>query len=81
MKEKKSKVKYEDDGHTIYNMDVDGMPKRYTHKKDDSNKIYLEPKEKFRVIMMAFLHYLPMILCAIIAFTLTMILIYFWLRN
>lgn len=33
---KNKKEKYVDDGHTIYNMDVDGMPHRKRHNNDDN---------------------------------------------
>ena len=37
MKQKKIKREYVDDGHTIYNMDVDGMPHRRVQSKDGLN--------------------------------------------
>ena len=42
--QKKKKQKFIDDGRTIYNMDVDGMPHR--RKKEDPNGVYLTKKER-----------------------------------
>ena len=35
--EKKIKPKYIDDGHTIYNMDVDGMPNKRPKNNEDNH--------------------------------------------
>lgn len=71
------KEKYHDDGHTIYNMDVEGMPHRRVNNK---NGISVTKEEKKALMRAAFLHYIPIILCVIAAFSLTMLLIYFWLH-
>ena len=76
-KEKKKKQKYVDDGHTIYNMDVDGMPHRTTKNKDG---IYLTKEEKKAMIKSAMEHYLPILFGVLLCFGITILLIYFWLK-
>lgn len=74
---KKKKVEYIDDGHTIYNMNVDGMPGyRPTNEKKD---IYITKEEKRLLIKSAFRHYLPIVFGTIFCFFLAMLLIYWWL--
>lgn len=74
---KKKKEKYIDDGHTIYNMDVDGMPHRKFHKKEG---IELTTKERRAMQKAALLHYLPILFGVIICFTIAILLIYLWLN-
>ena len=76
MSERKNKVEYIDDGHTIYNMDVDGLPNRVIKNKSG---IYLTKKEQRAAIRGAFAHYLPPLLISILCFSIVMILIYLWL--
>ncbi len=76
MKNKKEKKEYVDDGHTIYNMDVDGM----RHRRIKSGNVYLTKKEKRAAMLAAFMHYGPIFLGVIACFTLAMLLIYFWLK-
>lgn len=73
---KKIKKEYVDDGHTIYNMDVDGMP----HRIKQSDNIGLTKKERKAMIKAAFAHYIPIFLGVIICFLLTMFIIYLWLN-
>ena len=74
MKERKpKKQKYVDDGHTIYSMaGLDGYPE----KKDRPS---LNRKERWAMIRAALAHYLPVLFLVIGAFTLTGLLLYFWL--
>lgn len=78
MKEKKTKQKYIDDGHTVYNMDVDGMPHRIV--KNDSG-IKLTKAERRAAIAAAFLHFLPILLGVMICFSIAMLVIYLWLHE
>ena len=71
------KRQFIDDGHTVYNMDVDGMPHRRIKNKDGIN---LTKKERKAVIIAALAHYLPYVIGAIVCFGLAMILLYFWLQ-
>ncbi len=73
----KNKKKYIDDGHTIYNMNVDGMPNR---KIKNSENISLTKKERRALIKAALLHYLPILLGVIICFSIAILIIYFWLN-
>ena len=77
-KEKKEKQKFIDDGRTIYNMDVDGMPHR--RKKEDPNGVYLTKKERKAAIIAAILHFMPILFGVILCFTIVMVLLYFWLK-
>lgn len=74
---KKEKDKFIDDGHTIYNMDIDGMPKRSSNK---GTGIELTRKERRALIIAAFLHFIPILIGIVLCFILTMLIIYFWLR-
>ena len=73
---KKNKQEYIDDGHTIYNMDIDGMPNRIVQNK---SCIYLSKSERRAAILGAFAHYLPILLFTILSFGLVMLLILLWL--
>ena len=77
-KEKKKKQKFIDDGRTIYNMDVDGMPHR--RKKEDPNGVYLTKKERKAAIIAAIHHFMPILFGVILCFTIVMVLRYFWLK-
>lgn len=73
---KKKKNQYIDDGHTIYNMDVDGMPGR----KEKKGNISLTRKEKRALIGAALQYYFPIFLLILFCFFLAGLLIYFWLK-
>lgn len=74
---KEKKERFEDDGRTIYNMDVDGMPHRVKHS---GNGVSLTRKEKKAAIIAALLHYMPIVFLVIVCFGLAMLFIYFWLK-
>ncbi len=78
MRKKDKKNKYIDDGHTIYNMDVDGMPHRRSKPKD--NGLDLTKEERKAIIKAALSHYLPILFGIILCFGLAMVIIYFWLK-
>jgi len=74
----KEKKKYVDDGHTIYNMDVDA---KWSKSRFESKKtIYVSKEEKRALIKAAFLAYFPKLLIVLIGFGLAIVLIYFWLK-
>lgn len=73
---KKTNKDFYDDGHTVYNMDVDGMPHRNFKNKSD---IILTKKERKAMIMAAITHYIPIVIGVIMCFLVTMIILYFWL--
>lgn len=79
-KNKKKKEKYVDDGHTIYNMDIDGFKWHDRNVKKNLNQ-HIDKKEKWHLIKAAYKAYLPAMICTILAFCLTIILIYFWLKH
>lgn len=70
------KEKYIDDGHTIYNMDVEGLPNRIEKRPS----IGLTKKERKAMIKAAFQRYLPMLFMVIACFGIAMLLIYLWLN-
>ncbi len=78
MSKEKKKRKYVDDGHTIYNMDVDGF-KWHDKKKKNKDHLDLNKKERFAMLKAAFAVYLPKLLIILLGFTLAIILLYFWL--
>ena len=75
----KNKTKYkEDDGHTIYNMNIDGMP---GYKKPSANDSYVIKKEKRAMIKACYRVYFIPLLILIIGFILALVLLYFlWLN-
>ena len=75
----KEKIKYkEDDGHTIYNMNVDGMKGYKSEKKIET---YVTKKEKHAMIKAAYKVYFVPLFIIILGFTVALLLIYFlWLK-
>lgn len=81
MKNKKEKKpKYVDDGHTVYNMDIEGFKwhDRKKNKKADNLKITF--RERWAMIRAAFSIYAPIFLIVIAAFSLAIFLMYLWLH-
>lgn len=76
----KKKEKYVDDGHTIYNMNVEGM-RGYQKKVENKNNIYINKNEKHAMIKAAFLAYLPKVLIMLICFGIAALLLYLWLMH
>ncbi len=83
-KNKKKKEQFHDDGRTISNMNVEGMPwyepehirkNRESLKQDAPTR-----KEKWAMIRARFAATLPFFLCVLGAFTLTFILLWLWLK-
>lgn len=83
-RKKKKKEYADDDGRTIANMNVDGMPwyqpnkEEADEKKKQMEELKITKKEKRAMIMGAYLAYLPMFLIILAAFTIIMLLLYFW---
>ena len=75
-KDKKKKEKYIDDGHTIYNMNVEGMR---GYKKPSTDE-YIDKSEKRVLIKAALLAWLPKLFLVLLGFTLAFVLLYFWLK-
>ncbi len=84
-KKRKKKEYADDDGRTIANMNVDGMPWYNPNKEENDEKkkrmeeLKITRKEKRAMILGAYLAYLPMFLTAIAAFVIVMLLIALWL--
>ncbi len=78
-KEKKKKPRYEDDGHTVVDMNIEGTS-WYRGKNYDPNVPKLTRKEKRAVFKGAFLSMLPAFLCTLAGFGLAILLIVLWLR-
>ena len=70
------KEKYIDDGHTIYNMDVEGLPNRIEKRPS----IGLTKKERKAMIKAAFQRYLPMLIMVIACYGIEMLLLYLCLN-
>ncbi len=76
---KKDKEEFIDDGRTIANMDIEGMP----HRKDDPNrkKEYdITKEEKRQLIGASYKAMLPVLLCGLLGMGLAMLLIMLWLH-
>lgn len=76
-KEKSKKPEYVDDGHTVYNMDIDGF--RWHDRKKAKNN-YVDKDEKKELVKAAYKAYLPMLLLILAAFIVTALLLYLWLK-
>lgn len=76
---KKEKQKYIDDGHTIYNMDVDGF-KWHDKKVSKDKQINVTKKERNALIKAAYLAFIPKFLIILLAFGLAIFLVYLWLN-
>ena len=75
MKNKTSYKNYIDDGHKIYDMDVDGLPNRI--KKEN---IYLNRRERKAVIKAAMARFFPLYLAVVACFVIAVLLVYLWLK-
>ena len=73
---KDAKEKFIDDGHTIYDMNVDA---KWNTRREKEQSVYVSKEEKRTLILAAFKTYFPQILLIIGCFAATMILIFLWL--
>lgn len=85
MKQTKNKKEdFVDDGRVIAPMDIDGMPKRFTipeKKKVVRQKEYdVTKSEKKQLIIAAYKAFLPVLICGLVSFLITMLLIWLWLK-
>ncbi len=72
----KTKTKYVDDGHTVY--DMSGLSDKGIGR-DKNDGIGLSGKEKWAAIKAAVICYLPALIIALAGFGAAMLIIYFWL--
>lgn len=83
-KEKKKPIEPEDDGRTIVNMNVDGMPwyqpNRPERKKKGHDPDKPTRRELFAMIKAAYLTMLPYVLVALGALVLAFLVAMLWLR-
>lgn len=84
-KEKIKKVTYEDDGSTIADMNVEGLPWYQSEKHIKAKKklmnLNLSPRERRAIVKGAFLAYLPVFLAILLAFVGTYLLILLWMKS
>ena len=77
----KKKEVYYDDGRTIVNMNVEGMPwynpNRSERKKKDKDKPRF--KERMAMVFGAYRAFLPFVLATVIAFGIVAVILYLWL--
>ncbi len=78
MKKNKKKDEFIDDGRTIANMDVEGLPHRYDPNRKREYDVTKE--EKRQLIGASYKAMLPMLLCGLIGMGLAMLLIMLWLH-
>jgi len=82
MFKRKKKTYADDDGRTIVDMNVEGMP---WYRPDTGKKVNDEDKptrkEIFAMIRAGFRAYLPMFLSILAGFGLCAVLLYFWLNG
>lgn len=82
---KKDKQTFEDDGRTISNMNVEGMPGYDPHRekkentKKQMNELRISRKERWAMIWGAYKAYMPLLLAMLAGFGIVMALIAFWL--
>ncbi|MBR2975197.1 MAG: hypothetical protein IKC47_05595 [Clostridia bacterium] len=80
---KKKKEPFYDDGRTIADMNVEGMPwynPNRTEKKDKNSKDNPTRREKRAMIWGAYKAHLPVLLVSICSFSLVAVLLYLWLQ-
>ena len=76
-KNKNEKKEYIDDGHTIYDMNVDAD----WNTRSDNKKVIPVPKDDQRaLIKAAFIAYTPKLLMVLFGFALAIVVIYLWLK-
>ncbi len=81
MKNKKKKTdEFIDDGRTIANMDIEGMPHRIKNDSNRKKEYDIDKEEKKHLIFASYKAFLPVLICGIIGMFLTMLLIMFWLK-
>ena len=68
---------YIDDGHTIYDMNVDAS---WNNRKDKTPSVMVSKEERRMLVKAAFLAYIPKLLLVIGCFLLALVLIYLWLK-
>ena len=73
-KRKKKRIKYIDDGHTVYSMENVG------NRPPKGEKVGLTRKERRAVIKAAFAAYAPIFIGVLLCFTVAALLIFLWLR-
>ena len=71
--------KYYDDGRTIANMDVEGMPHRIKNEKNRQSQYDVSKQEKRQLVFAAYKAMIPVLICGIVGMTLAMLLIMLWL--
>ena len=76
MDKKKKKTEFIDDGHTIYDMNVDA---KWNIRKE--SVVSVSKEERRTLIIAAFKAYVPKLLLILGCFLLTMFLIYLWLMK
>ena len=80
MAKKKDKRPIYDDGHTIVDMNVEGMPWYNPHRtKDKKDRDKPTFKERMAMIWGGYRAILPFVLITVVAFTIVALLIYLWL--
>ena len=78
MDKKKKKTEFIDDGHTIYDMNVDA---KWNKRKEKESVVSVSKEERRTLIVAAFKAYVPKLLLILGCFLLTMFLIYLWLMK
>lgn len=76
---KKNNEQYYDDGRTIANMDIEGMPNRIKKSQKRKSQYDVSKEEKRHLIFAAYKAMIPILLCGIVGMTLAMLLIMLWL--
>lgn len=77
MNKKNKNKEYIDDGHTIYDMNVDA---KWNNKKEKTPSVMVTKEERWTLIKAAFKAYFSKLLLVLGCFLLAMILIYLWLK-
>ena len=83
-RKKDKKVKFEDNGMTVSNMNVPGMPWYRSEEQEKEKKAMIElkvtRKERRAMIAAAFAAYLPVFLTIIGTFTILFLIFYFLIK-
>lgn len=76
---KKNKEEFVDDGRSFANMDVEGMPKKFTFDKNRKREYDVTKEEKKHLILAGYKAFLPVLIFGILGMLLAMLLIFLWL--
>lgn len=80
MKHQKKTDDFIDDGRTIANMDIDGMPHRLKGNENRKREYDVDKEERKHLIFASYKAFFPVLICGLLGMLLAMLLIMLWLK-